>query len=86
MGRWRSLDSRRLHKATVALSASYNAFLTDHTARLLGVTWTAVDRGKGRNTGWEIEGVPAALIAQFSRRTTGGGATARTVSSRSRTG
>ncbi|MEL5990250.1 MobF family relaxase [Microbacterium phosphatis] len=71
-GRWRTLDSRRLHRATVALSASYNAFLTDHTARLLGVTWTPVDRGKDRNTGWEIEGVPAALIAEFSRRTTGG--------------
>ncbi len=71
-GRWRTLDSRRLHRATVALSASYNAFLTDHTARLLGVTWVPVDRGKDRNTGWEIEGVPVALIAEFSRRTTGG--------------
>lgn len=71
-GRWRTLDSRRLHKAAVALSESYNAFLTDHTARLLGVTWVPVDRGKDRNTGWEIEGVPAALIAEFSRRTTGG--------------
>lgn len=71
-GRWRMLDSRRLHKATVALSESYNAFVTDHTARLLGVTWVPVDRGKDRNTGWEIEGVPAALIAEFSRRTTGG--------------
>lgn len=71
-GRWRTLDSRRLHKAAVALSESYNAFLTDHTARLLGVTWVPVDRGKDRNTGWEIEGVSAALIAAFSRRTTGG--------------
>ncbi|MEW1976548.1 MobF family relaxase [Microbacterium profundi] len=71
-GRWRTLDSRRLHRATVAISASYNAFLTDHTARLLGVTWVPVDRGKDRNTGWEIEGVPAELIAEFSRRTTGG--------------
>lgn len=71
-GRWRTLDSRRLHKATVALSASYNAFLTDHTARLLGVAWTPVDRGKDRNTGWEIQGVPAALTAEFSPRTTGG--------------
>ena len=71
-GRWRSLDSRRLHRAAVALSASYNAFLTDHTARLLGVAWVPVDRGKDRNTGWEIEGVPAALIAEFSRRSTGG--------------
>src|SRR5690606_26050486 len=61
-GRWRTLDSRCLHRATVALSASYNAFLADHTARLLGVAWVPVDRGKDRNTGWEIEGVPAALI------------------------
>ncbi|PKY69755.1 conjugal transfer protein [Brevibacterium ravenspurgense] len=71
-GRWRTLDSRRLHKAAVALSESYNAFVTDHTTRLLGVTWVPVDRGKDRNTGWEIQGVPAALIAEFSRRTTGG--------------
>ena len=71
-GRWRTLDSRRLHKAAVALSESYNAFLTDHTTRLLGVTWVPVDRGKDRNTGWEIEGVPAGLIVEFSRRTTGG--------------
>ncbi|WP_246846642.1 MobF family relaxase [Humibacter ginsenosidimutans] len=70
-GRWRSLDSRRLHKAAVALSESYNAFLTDHTARLLGVAWVPVDRGKDRNTGWEIDGVPTALAAAFSRRTTG---------------
>lgn len=71
-GRWRTLDSRRLHKAAVALSESYNAFVTDCTARLLGVTWVPVDRGKDRNTGWEIEGVPAELISEFSRRTTGG--------------
>ena len=70
-GRWRTLDSRRLHKAAVALSETYNAFLTDHTARLLGVTWVPVDRGKDRNTGWEIAGVPASLLAEFSRRTTG---------------
>lgn len=72
-GRWRTLDSRRLHKATVALSASYDAFLTDHAARLLGVDWVPVDRGKDRNVGWEIDGVPAELIAAFSRRTTGTG-------------
>ncbi|MGO1183944.1 MAG: MobF family relaxase [Micrococcaceae bacterium] len=71
-GRWRSLDSRTLHRAVVALSASYNAFLTDHAVRLLGVKWVPVDRGKDRNTGWEIDGVPAALVSEFSRRTTGG--------------
>ncbi|WP_249933793.1 MobF family relaxase [Kocuria sp. 2SI] len=71
-GRWRTLDSRTLHRATVALSASYNAFLTDHTAVLLGVNWVSVDRGKDRTIGWEIDGVPAGLIEEFSRRTTGG--------------
>ncbi len=71
-GRWRTLDSRTLHRAVVALSASYNAFLTDHTARLLGVSWGPVDRGRDRNTGWEIDGVPNALVTEFSRRTTGG--------------
>jgi conjugative relaxase-like TrwC/TraI family protein len=70
-GKWRTLDSRTLHKATVALSASYNAFLTDHTARLLDVTWAFVDRGRDRNTGWEISGVPPELLAEFSRRTHG---------------
>ena len=37
-GRWRSLDSRTLHRATVALSASYNALLADHTARMLNIS------------------------------------------------
>lgn len=71
-GRWRTLDSRRLHKAAIAMSESYNAFLTDHTARLLGVEWVPVDHGKDRNTGWEIRQVPAALLAEFSTRTAGG--------------
>lgn len=72
-GRWRTLDSRRLHQATVSLSASYNAYLTDHTANLLGVSWVPVDRGRDRNTGWEIDGVSAELVEEFSRRTTGSG-------------
>lgn len=70
-GRWRSLDSRTLHRATVALSATYNALLADHTTRMLGLAWTDVDRGQDRNPGWEIDGVPAELIAVFSQRTTG---------------
>lgn len=70
-GKWRTLDSKTLHRATVALSVSYNAFLTDHTARLLGVTWEPVDRGRDRNTGWEIAGIPTTVAAAFSRRTHG---------------
>lgn len=72
-GKWRTLDSRTLHRATVALSATYNGYLVDHTARLLGVGWLPVDRGRDRNPGWEIDGVPANLVAEFSRRTHGTG-------------
>ena len=70
-GKWRTLDSRTLHKATVALSASYNAFLADHATRLLGVSWVPVVRRSSQFTGWEIDGVPADLVAEFSRRTLG---------------
>lgn len=70
-GKWRTLDSRTLHKATIALSATYNAHLADHSTRLLGVTWTPVERRNSMFTGWEIDGVPAELVAEFSRRTLG---------------
>lgn len=70
-GKWRTLDSRALHKATVALSETYNAYLTDHTARLLGVSWAPVDRGADRRTGWEISGVSTLLLDEFSQRTRG---------------
>ena len=70
-GKWRTLDSRTLHKATVALSASYNAFLADHATRLVGVSWVPVRRRSSQFTGWEINGVPAELLAEFSRRTLG---------------
>ncbi|TAM68559.1 MAG: conjugal transfer protein [Microbacteriaceae bacterium] len=70
-GKWRTLDSRTLHKATVALSASYNAYLANHATRLLGVSWVPVQRRGSPFTGWEIEGVPADLLAEFSRRTLG---------------
>src|SRR6218665_2241080 len=68
-GKWRTLDSRTLHQATVALSASYNAFLADHAARLLGVSWVPVERRNSQFTGWEIDGVPTELVAEFSRPT-----------------
>ena len=70
-GKWRALDSWTLHKATVALSASYNAFLTDRATRLVGVSWLPVRRRSSQFTGWEISGVPAELLAEFSRRTLG---------------
>ena len=70
-GKWRTLDSRTLHRATVGLSATYNAHLADHATRLLGVSWVPVERRSSQFTGWEIDGVPAGLVAEFSRRTLG---------------
>ncbi len=67
-GRWRSLDGRPMHAATVALSEHYNGLLADHLTRRLGVGWDARDRGRDRNRAWEITGVPERLIEAFSSR------------------
>jgi conjugative relaxase-like TrwC/TraI family protein len=67
-GRWRALDGRPVHASVVALSEHYNAVLADHLTTRLGVTWTRRDRGKDRNVGWEITGVPESLLDGFSRR------------------
>jgi conjugative relaxase-like TrwC/TraI family protein len=67
-GRWRSLDGRPMHAATVALSEHYNGLLADHLTRALGIDWDARDRGRDRNRAWEITGVPERLIEAFSSR------------------
>lgn len=68
-GKWRTLDSRALHAAVSGLSEHYNALLSDHLARLIGVGWEARQRGVGRMTAWEILGVPQDLMDEFSSRT-----------------
>lgn len=68
-GKWRTLDSRALHAAVSGLSEHYNALLSDHLARLLGVGWEARERGAGRMTAWEITGVSQDLMDEFSSRT-----------------
>ena len=67
-GKWRALDGRPLHAATVALSEHFNAVLADHLTRTLGVTWERRERGRDRNPAWEIAGVPPGLVAAFSSR------------------
>lgn len=64
-GRWRSLDGRPMHAATVALSEHYNGLLADHLTRALAVGWEARDRGRDRNRAFEITGVPEELIEAF---------------------
>ncbi|WP_230953346.1 MobF family relaxase [Propionibacterium freudenreichii] len=67
-GKWRSLDSRPMHGATVALSELHEAVFADHLTRMLGVSWESRERGRDRNRAWAITGVPEALVAEFSTR------------------
>ncbi|MCI1636777.1 MAG: relaxase domain-containing protein [Bifidobacterium crudilactis] len=43
-GKWRTLDGRPMHRAVVAISEMYNAVLSDHLTRSLGLGWEARDR------------------------------------------
>ncbi|MCH6470673.1 relaxase domain-containing protein [Sinomonas sp. 5-5] len=67
-GRWRSLDSRPMHAATVALSELHEAVFADHLTRALGVQWERRDRGRDRNPAWAITAVPEQLVGEFSVR------------------
>ncbi|MCL1900476.1 MAG: relaxase domain-containing protein [Promicromonosporaceae bacterium] len=67
-GRWRAIDGRPMHAATVALSELFNATLADELARMFNLTWGTRDRGKDRNPAWEITGIGEDLIGEFSIR------------------
>lgn len=67
-GQWRTLDSRAMYKAQVALSEHYNAVLMDRLTGTFGIGWDQRDRGERRTKAWEITGVPENLISEFSSR------------------
>ncbi len=67
-GKWRSLDGRPMHAATVALSELHEAMFADHMTRAFGVGWEQRDMGRDRNPAWAIAGVPERLVAEFSTR------------------
>jgi conjugative relaxase-like TrwC/TraI family protein len=67
-GKWRSLDGRPLHAATVALSELHEAVFADHLTRMFGVGWEAREMGRDRNPAWAIRAVPEELVAEFSSR------------------
>lgn len=69
-GRWRSLDSRALHHAVVALSEIYDDHLADHLSASAPVTWSWRDLGPRRSPGFELDGVDDTLMREFSTRTT----------------
>ena len=67
-GKWRSLDGRPLHAATVALSELHEAVFADHLTRTFGVGWEAREMGRDRNPAWAITAVPEKLVVEFSSR------------------
>ena len=69
-GAWRTLDSRALFTAAVALSETYDSLVADHLTRRLGVGWEWRDRGPRRSPAHEITGVPDPLLTVFSTRST----------------
>ncbi|ROS73071.1 MobF family relaxase [Cellulomonas sp. PhB143] len=67
-GQWRTLDSRALHHAVVAVSEHYNAVLADRLTNTFGIGWQRRERGADRSAQWEIAGVPDDLLVEFSSR------------------
>src|SRR5918994_3216919 len=64
-GRRRTLDARGLYQHAQAASALATAEMRYQLTRSLGVGWRPA-----RKAGWEIAGVPDALLREFSRRRT----------------
>lgn len=67
-GRWRTLDSRGLFKATVMLSELHQGVLSDLLTETLGLGWEGRRRRHSDHRRWEIDGVPEALMDEFSQR------------------
>jgi conjugative relaxase-like TrwC/TraI family protein len=67
-GKWRTLDSRGLFKAAVALSELYNGGLADYLTASLGWGWEPTRRRHSEVPKWEVAGVPHELQAEFSTR------------------
>lgn len=69
-GRWRTLDSRSIFKATTTLSELHHGVLSDLLTDALGVGWEARGRRHSTKARYEIDGVPETLMAEFSKRAT----------------
>src|SRR4051794_8409411 len=66
--KWRTLDSRALFRATVALSELHQGLLMDRITAVLGVGWDGRSRRHSPVRQWEITGVSDELRAEFSQR------------------
>ncbi|MST33151.1 relaxase domain-containing protein [Acidimicrobiaceae bacterium USS-CC1] len=67
-GRWRTLDSRAVFKATTTLSELHQGVLSDLLTDALGVGWEGRGRRHSTRPRYEIAGVGEALMTEFSQR------------------
>ena len=71
-GVWRSVDSRALHHAAVAVSELYDNVFADRLTAVLGdeldLAWSWRDRGPRRTLAFELDAVPDVLLGEFSTR------------------
>jgi len=67
-GRWRTLDSRSIFKATTTLSELHQGVISDLLTHALGLGWDARGRRHSSKPRYEITGVAESLMADFSRR------------------
>jgi conjugative relaxase-like TrwC/TraI family protein len=67
-GKWRTLDSKAIFKATTTLSELHQGVLSDLLTAKLGIGWEARGRRHSSKPRYEITGVAESLMAEFSRR------------------
>jgi conjugative relaxase-like TrwC/TraI family protein len=67
-GKWRTLDSRSIFKATTTLSELHHGVLSDLLTEALGFGWEARARRHSAKPRHEIAGVEEKLMAEFSQR------------------
>jgi conjugative relaxase-like TrwC/TraI family protein len=67
-GKWRTLDSKAIFKATTTLSELHQGVLSDLLTSALGLGWEARGRRHSSKPRYEISGVAESLMAEFSRR------------------
>ncbi|MGW4336613.1 MobF family relaxase [Rhodococcus koreensis] len=67
--KWTTIDGRMFYRAAVSASERYNTRVADLVARNLGVSFAPrADTPADKQPVYEVEGIPLALIEEFSRR------------------
>ena len=70
-GKWRTIDSKLLHRQGVAASEFYNSQVMDRVTEALGVTTELREVTRGKRAVLEIAGVDERLTGGFSTRSAG---------------